>query len=209
MDYTYEFLKIEPKQLFVQIKYSADNRDDQYRNLRTNDFTAEGLDALAVKTAVAVMQTWDAIESAPDTVVLPDPVTTTYVPPVVKEFVPTNPPSYDEFTQRIEETATETDTQIIQGWNVIDLSASEQTEFLTAWRTNISSTMRQARLALKQQGLLATVQSNIDTLTEDSQIEWEYAAIVERNSPLVTSLGGALGLTETQVDDLFKLAITL
>jgi len=69
--------------------------------------------------------------------------------------------------------------------------------------------MRQARLALKQQGLLATVQSNIEALPEDAQIEWEYAAQVERGSDLVATLGAALGLTEDQLDDLFKLAVTL
>ena len=80
---------------------------------------------------------------------------------------------------------------------------------ITASDIPLAVSMRQARLALKQEGLLATVQSNIDALPEESQIEWEYAAQVERSSPLVASLGAALGLTETQLDDLFKLAITL
>ena len=69
--------------------------------------------------------------------------------------------------------------------------------------------MRQARLALSRQGLLAQVQTGINSLSEESQIEWEYAGSVERNSPLVQSLGAALGLTETQLDDLFILAATL
>ena len=69
--------------------------------------------------------------------------------------------------------------------------------------------MRQARLALSRQGLLGQVQAGIDALPEESQIEWEYAGFVERNSPLVQSLGAALGLTDEQLDDLFRLAVTL
>jgi hypothetical protein len=68
--------------------------------------------------------------------------------------------------------------------------------------------MRQARLALKEQGLLATVESNISQMPEDAQIEWEYAAQVDRTSSLVSTLGAALGLTKVQLDELFKLAAT-
>jgi len=115
------------------------------------------------------------------------------------------------------------ETQVAQNQALQDLQNSQLTGSLVG-QTNSSSkelldpvisdvpsgvSMRQARLALKQQGLLATVQSNIDALSEESQIEWEYAAVVERSSPLVASLGGALGLTEVQLDDLFKLAATL
>ena len=42
-----------------------------------------------------------------------------------------------------------------------------------------------------------------------AQIEWEYAATVERNSPLISQLGPALGLDEEQLDALFRQAVTL
>lgn len=74
-------------------------------------------------------------------------------------------------------------------------------------------TMRQARLALLQQGLLSQVQSAIDALPspqkEAAQIEWDYSSEVHRNKPFVQTLGNALGLTEEQLDDLFLLASTL
>jgi hypothetical protein len=69
-------------------------------------------------------------------------------------------------------------------------------------------TMRQARLALAEEGLLATVQENIAQLPEAAQIEWEYAGQVERASSLVSTLGDALGLAEVDLDNLFKLAVT-
>jgi hypothetical protein len=69
--------------------------------------------------------------------------------------------------------------------------------------------MRQCRLVLLQQGLLETINSNVSSLSEAAQIEWEYAAIVARNSPLVEALAAPLSLSEVQLDELFKLAATL
>ena len=39
-----------------------------------------------------------------------------------------------------------------------------------------------------------------------AQIEWEYATVIERNSPLVTSLAAGLGLTAAGIDALFEAA---
>jgi hypothetical protein len=76
-----------------------------------------------------------------------------------------------------------------------------------------SVTMRQARLALLQAGLLSSVDAAIDGLPEPdrsaAKIEWEYAAVVQRASGLVPAMGAALGMTEAQIDDLFILAATL
>lgn len=74
-------------------------------------------------------------------------------------------------------------------------------------------TMRQARLALLGAGLLSSVDVAIAGMTEPAksaaQIEWEYAAVVERNSGLVPALASSLGMTESQIDDLFIQAATL
>lgn len=67
-----------------------------------------------------------------------------------------------------------------------------------------SVTMRQARLALFDLGKRDAVPVAIATMPspqkEKAQIEWEYGSTVERNSPLVVSLGPALGL---DLDQLF------
>ena len=74
-------------------------------------------------------------------------------------------------------------------------------------------TMRQARLALLQNGMLTQVNTAVanmpGTAGDAARIEWEFSSTVERNRPLVQSLIGALGLTEAQLDDLFRLAATL
>lgn len=74
-------------------------------------------------------------------------------------------------------------------------------------------TMRQARLALLQNGMLTQVNTAVANMPgaagDAARIEWEFSSTVERNRPLVQSVPGALGLTESQLDDLFRLAATL
>ena len=76
-----------------------------------------------------------------------------------------------------------------------------------------SVTMRQARLALHQQGLLTQVNNAVASMPgaqgDAVRIEWEFSSTVERNRPFVNSLSDALGLTSIQLDNLFKLAATL
>lgn len=74
-------------------------------------------------------------------------------------------------------------------------------------------TMRQARLALHAAGLLHLVDAAIDNLEEPdkttARIEWEYSQEVHRDKPLVAMLAPALGLSESDLDDLFTAAAQL
>ena len=76
-----------------------------------------------------------------------------------------------------------------------------------------SVTMRQARLALLAYGILGSVDAAIDGMPEpdrsEARIEWDYSNEVQRHNGFVAQLGPVLGLTETQLDDLFALAATL
>ena len=63
-------------------------------------------------------------------------------------------------------------------------------------------TMRQARLQLLEVGLLDDVEALV-ALDRKSQIEWEYASEVYKQSPLIESVKGALNLTDTQIDNMF------
>jgi len=77
-----------------------------------------------------------------------------------------------------------------------------------------SITMRQCRLQLLEIGLLDDVGTAIAAIPDDAQrraaqIEWEYAATVERGSAWVQTLAGALGLTDVQLDALFTEAAKL
>jgi len=71
-------------------------------------------------------------------------------------------------------------------------------------------TMRQARLALHQSGLLATIESAISGGTdEEMKIEWEYATELRRDWSSLIALTTQLGMTSKQLDDLFILAGSL
>ena len=71
-------------------------------------------------------------------------------------------------------------------------------------------TMRQARLALLQSGLLATIETAIANGTDEAmKIEWEYATEVRRDWGSLITLVTQLGITDLQLDALFQLASTL
>jgi len=65
---------------------------------------------------------------------------------------------------------------------------------------------RQARLALLQSGLLETVNAAVESAGEAARIEWEYADFILRDSPLLNSLASSLGMSSTDLDNLFALA---
>lgn len=70
-------------------------------------------------------------------------------------------------------------------------------------------TMRQARLALLQTGMLASVNAAVTAADEATKITWEFSSEVQRSNPIVSTLAAALNLTDAQIDDLFALAATL
>lgn len=67
-------------------------------------------------------------------------------------------------------------------------------------------TALQGRLALKRSGLLETVETAILTANGETQIWWEYAAEWHRTNAVLVALATSLGLSDQQVDDLFRLA---
>lgn len=74
-------------------------------------------------------------------------------------------------------------------------------------------TMRQARLALLQAGLLSTVDAYIAAIPstdgETARIYWNFSTEVFRDNVLVNSILSALGKSSTDIDALFDLAKTL
>lgn len=64
----------------------------------------------------------------------------------------------------------------------------------------------QARIALHHAGLLEAVNSAVAAADIATQIAWSSATSFERGSPTVATLGAALNLTESAVDNLFMSA---
>lgn len=211
MNYTYEFLKIHPKDLWVQVKYSVDDSSlpDIIKNIITDNFTEEGLNAKAIQVGEGVVSQWEKIALAPVEVNL----TETVKQAVYKPTTVSPPPKYDPYTQKLVSIESETETEILQEWVAIEMTEAEKTAFIEEWRSSSQVSMRQARLALIQQNLLQTVNEQIQQLEEPNksivETEWEYSAVVDRNSEWVAVMASAMGLSDEQMDDLFKLAKTL
>lgn len=70
-------------------------------------------------------------------------------------------------------------------------------------------TMRQARLELLKRELLDDVEAVITAAGREAQIQWEYAAVVERSNPAVAIVQQQKALTDAQIDDLFREAAKL
>ena len=70
-------------------------------------------------------------------------------------------------------------------------------------------TMRQARLALLSAGLLDDVEMVITAAGRAAQLEWEYAAVLDRSNPAVAIVQQQKALTDAQIDDLFREAAKL
>lgn len=93
-----------------------------------------------------------------------------------------------------------------QQWRVDPLSSEELDAQAAQWRQSASCTPFQGRMALIEAGLMASAQSAIDNADEKTKTAWEYALTWQRQSPMITALGAALGLTNAQIDDLFRAA---
>lgn len=61
----------------------------------------------------------------------------------------------------------------------------------------------QARMALENAGLLTTVNSMVSAANTQVQLSWTYSNEIHRESPFIVALGSQLGLTNTQIDQLF------
>lgn len=70
-------------------------------------------------------------------------------------------------------------------------------------------TMRQARLALLSAGLLDDVEMVIAAAGRAAQLEWEYAAVLDRSNHAVAIVQQQNALTDAQIDDLFREAAKL
>lgn len=64
----------------------------------------------------------------------------------------------------------------------------------------------QIRRALTRSGLRTLVEAAVAAGDQDLKDWWEFAAPVERDHPLVVAMAADLGVSDTQLDDLFILA---
>jgi len=89
------------------------------------------------------------------------------------------------------------------------LRAGGTPEIVTSDPVPATITASQARVALHRAGLLASVTALVDNPATDAEIKifWEYEVDLDRDSPALNAMAGALGLTQEQLDDLFRTAV--
>lgn len=100
----------------------------------------------------------------------------------------------------------------IDGQPVVrDMTAEELAERsagrLEAERARMVCSRFQAKAALLQAGLLSQVESLMLSADPIAQLAWAEAVEFRRNSPTIAALAIGAGMTETQVDDLFRAAM--
>ena len=89
------------------------------------------------------------------------------------------------------------------GWYWFN-SFDEALVFFAGVKNSNSITMRQARLALLNAGLLELVDNAIATGSDEVlKVEWEYATEVRRDWSNLISMALTLGITEEQLDNMF------
>lgn len=66
-----------------------------------------------------------------------------------------------------------------------------------------------ARAALAEAGLIEAVNAGVAALGPAAVQWWEYGAEVERAHPRIAQIAAALGLTDAQIDDLFRRAAVI
>jgi hypothetical protein len=119
-------------------------------------------------------------------------------------------PTYNPDTQRISEGTPElVDGVWMQAWVVTDLTIEELATRLAEWRRGMVVSPLQMRRALRAQALADAVAAYVAVQDADTQDAWEYAVEIRRNDALIAAAADALGMSETEVDDLFRLAASL
>jgi hypothetical protein len=101
-----------------------------------------------------------------------------------------------------------------QAWEVFDLDADTIAANAAAKRrakvdaSRIISP-RQIRQALTAAGLRASVEAAVAAADQDTKDWWEFATQFECDHPMVAAMATALGVSDTQLEDLWILGATL
>lgn len=103
------------------------------------------------------------------------------------------------------------DTSLPGVLEVLDQAGYEQAKAaeMTARRSKMVVTPRQARLALDSRGLLQAVEAFVADGSAQLQIEWQYATEIKRTWPPVAEFAVANDISDEDLDALFELAMTL
>ena len=126
----------------------------------------------------------------------------------VYRVLPNSAPAVDDTKNCAEGTPTLVDGAWTQTWIVTDATPEQIAERLAEQRQRMVVSPLQMRRALRQQGLADAVAAYVAAQDADTQDAWEYAVEIRRTDALIVQAASALGKTEAEIDDLFRLAAT-
>jgi hypothetical protein len=209
--YDYKVVSARPNQMFLQIMYSKDGSPDIFKSFSgITDFSELKILSIIKDNAEFAISEWDKLStvttSDEDFENINISGTETY-----KNNIGNAIPVYDDLNFKVVETMTETDDEIIQDYEIVELTLDEKAVNADYWRGKTEVSMRQAKLALRETNLLTAIQDALLLLPEplktDAQIEWDNSATVHRTHGLVDDILKSLGKTDDDIDQLFQLAM--
>ena len=170
-----------------------------------------------INTTTMQLQTESEIRAANPNTSFPVP----FMAPDGYAYVfPAPQPSYNPVTQRVQASTPELTNlgHWERRWEVAELfetqeekdaaiAADIEAKRVAAIPASVSP--RQIRQALTRAGLRASVEAAVAAGDQDTKDWYEFATEFRRDSPVVTGLGLALGVSDLQLDDLWTLAGTL
>lgn len=90
-----------------------------------------------------------------------------------------------------------------------DVVTVDMAKALELERSKMVCSRFQARAALASAGLLAAIELAVEQADQFTQIAWADAVEFRRSSPTISALQGAIGMTDSQIDDLFRAAMQI
>jgi hypothetical protein len=91
----------------------------------------------------------------------------------------------------------------------VEIDGPTEAELLATERAGMVCSRFQAKAALHLAGLLDTIEAVVAAADPVAQIAWADATDFRRNSPTIAALAAGTGLTDAQIDDLFRVAMTI
>ena len=148
MNYTYKFEKVDPTNLFVQVRYMAEGRPDQIKNFVAGEMTEEAIKDMVEVYASKVITNWKNIEEAPEELdLVGTEVSSTYTEQGRQEVIQEEFPEFDVFTEKLEEVVTETPSLLTLSYTIVPLTEEEQ-EFVLEGANNAYRRDRDNRLLM-------------------------------------------------------------
>lgn len=127
MNYTYEIIEYNPSALFISVRYTSENENHQelVHTFRLSDLSEEAVRDQIETFAHVICDTWEKSVTAPP--MLPESLIgpQSAIREKLKEILTEPEPEYNFDTQKLVSAVRQTEDNIIEYWEVVDLTEEE------------------------------------------------------------------------------------